>query len=133
MKPTAAVLPLVLLVCCCCCSAGHPAQHTRSDADCSHQHGQFDWIQRIANGVAGQKYTLEAKVYLIDKQYQLPRGTELWGAGTAPGHRTAAAARVTAGCCRASVMIDAARSLRLRRHRRSQAVAQPRLALARAV
>ena len=48
----------------------------------------FDWIRAIASGPPGRKYTLDAKVYLIDKQYQLPRGTELRGAGTAITHRT---------------------------------------------
>eukprot|EP01046_Picozoa_sp_COSAG06_P034967 COSAG06_NODE_3710_length_4992_cov_24.566115_1_plen_171_part_00 len=50
--------------------------------------GDFDWIAKIAAGPAGQKVQLEAKLYLIDKQYQLPRGTELRGAGTAPSSRT---------------------------------------------
>jgi len=44
--------------------------------------GSFDWIRSIAAGPAGQKVQLEAKTYLIDKQYQLPRGTELRGVGT---------------------------------------------------
>ena len=50
--------------------------------------GSFDWIQSIATGPPGRKVLLEAKTYFIDKQYQLPRGTELRGAGTALGHRT---------------------------------------------
>ena len=48
----------------------------------------FEWIQKIATGPAGQKVQLQPRTYLIDKQYQLPRGTELRGAGTALGHRT---------------------------------------------
>ena len=89
MRPASdtATLSLLLLACHCrCCSASHPA--TRPGADCPRQRGQLDWIQHIATGAPGQKYTLEAKVYFIDKQYQLPRGTELRGAGTVPGHRT---------------------------------------------
>jgi hypothetical protein len=50
--------------------------------------GSFDWIRKIAAGPPGRKVQLEPKTYLIDKQYQLPRGTEVRGAGTAPGHRT---------------------------------------------
>jgi hypothetical protein len=57
-----------------------PKQSTKSN--------DFDWIHQIVNGPPGQKYTLDAKTYLIDKQYQLPRGTELRGVGTALDHRT---------------------------------------------
>jgi alpha-L-arabinofuranosidase len=55
---------------------------------CPHQHGVFDWIRKIAAGPPGQTYALGAEVYMIDRQYQLPGGTELRGAGTAPGRRT---------------------------------------------
>ena len=48
----------------------------------------FDWIRQIVNGPPGRKYRLDAKTYLIDKQYQLPSGTELRGVGTSLGHRT---------------------------------------------
>lgn len=49
----------------------------------------FDWIQKITEGPEGQKIQLDAnRTYLIDKQYQLPRGTELRGAGTAEDRRT---------------------------------------------
>ena len=48
----------------------------------------FAWIRKIAAGPPGQKYVLDAKTFTIDKQYQLPRGTELRGAGTALEHRT---------------------------------------------
>jgi hypothetical protein len=41
--------------------------------------GSFDWIQNISVGPTGRKVQLEAKTYLIDKQYQLPEGTELRG------------------------------------------------------
>ena len=47
----------------------------------------FDWIRKIAAGPPGSKVQLEAKTYLIDKQYQLPQGTELRGVGTT-GQRT---------------------------------------------
>jgi hypothetical protein len=46
------------------------------------------WIRDIEAGPPGQKVTLEAATYQIDRQYQLPRGTELRGAGTSPEHRT---------------------------------------------
>ena len=49
----------------------------------------FAWIRVIESGRAGQKITLRAgTTYLIDRQYQLPRGTELIGAGTDPASRT---------------------------------------------
>ena len=50
--------------------------------------GPFDWINDIASGPPGRKVQLEAKTYLIDRQYQLPPGTELRGVGTSPSHRT---------------------------------------------
>ena len=50
--------------------------------------GPYDWIRDIESGPSGRKIQLEAKTYLIDRQYQLPSGTELRGAGTARGHRT---------------------------------------------
>ena len=52
------------------------------NGDSENDLGSFDWIRKIAAGPAGQKIQLEAKQYLIDKQYQLPRGTELRGVGT---------------------------------------------------
>jgi hypothetical protein len=49
----------------------------------------FGWIRAIESGPAGQKIALNAStVYEIDRQYQLPRGTELVGAGTDPASRT---------------------------------------------
>jgi hypothetical protein len=45
--------------------------------------GAFDWIREIAASGPGRKYTLQAKTYLIDAQYQLPERTELRGAGRA--------------------------------------------------
>lgn len=51
-------------------------------------HGDFGWIEAIESGPRGRKYVLDAKTYLIDRQYQLPPGTELRGAGTELGHRT---------------------------------------------
>ena len=54
----------------------------------SFPHDAFDWIKSIESGPRGLKYVLDAKAYLIDRQYQLPPGTELRGAGTDPDHRT---------------------------------------------
>ena len=51
-------------------------------------HGAFDWIKEIESGPRNRKYVLDAGTYFIDRQYQLPPGTELRGAGTNPGHRT---------------------------------------------
>lgn len=49
----------------------------------------FAWIRAIESGPTGQKITLKAStIYEIDRQYQLPRGTELTGAGTDPASRT---------------------------------------------
>ena len=49
----------------------------------------FGWIRAIESGPTGQKIQLKAStVYEIDRQYQLPRGTELVGAGTNPASRT---------------------------------------------
>jgi hypothetical protein len=49
----------------------------------------FGWIRAIESGPAGQKIALRAStVYELDRQYQLPRGTELVGAGTNPASRT---------------------------------------------
>ena len=48
----------------------------------------FEWIASIENSGGGQRFELEPKTYLIDRQYQLPPGTELRGAGTTPGRRT---------------------------------------------
>ena len=50
----------------------------------------FAWIRSIESGPTGQKITLKAStVYELDRQYQLPRGTELVGAGgTDPASRT---------------------------------------------
>jgi hypothetical protein len=62
-------------------SSGRPS-HTAS-----HQY-DFNWIQAIESGPPGRKYTLNASTYFLDRQYQLPKGTELRGAGTAPGTRT---------------------------------------------
>ena len=45
--------------------------------------GAFDWIREIAAAGPGRKFTLQARTYLIDSQYQLPAGTELRGAGRA--------------------------------------------------
>ena len=52
---------------------------------------QFGWIKAIESGPTSRKYTcaLKATTYLIDRQYQVPRGTKLRGADTAPGRRTA--------------------------------------------
>ena len=51
--------------------------------------GAFGWIRAIEAGPLGQKISLNAStVYLIDRQYQLPQGTEIRGAGTAPNNRT---------------------------------------------
>ena len=50
--------------------------------------GAFDWIREIEASPGGRTVRLEAKTYLIDRQYQLPRGTELRGAGTALDKRT---------------------------------------------
>ena len=58
------------------------AQQIRYNAD------SFAWIKAIEAGPAGQKITLNASTYLIDRQYQLPRGTELRGVGTDRNHRT---------------------------------------------
>jgi hypothetical protein len=58
------------------------------DAADHERNGSFAWIRGIAAGPTNQKLRLEAGTYLIDQQYQLPRGTELRGAGTVPGHRT---------------------------------------------
>jgi hypothetical protein len=55
------------------------------DAASHERNGSFDWIRTIAAGPTGRKIQLEARTYLIDKQYQLPRGTELRGAGTVAG------------------------------------------------
>ena len=44
----------------------------------------FGWIRAIESGPTGQRIMLKAAVYKIDRQYQLPRGTELVGAGTNP-------------------------------------------------
>ena len=48
----------------------------------------FGWIRAIESGPAGQKIVLKAAVYELDRQYQLPQGTELVGAGTNPASRT---------------------------------------------
>ena len=50
----------------------------------------FAWIRSIESGPTGRKITLKAStVYELDRQYQLPRGTELVGAGgTDPASRT---------------------------------------------
>lgn len=42
----------------------------------------FAWIRAIESGPPGRRYMLEATTYLIDRQYQLPPGTELIGAGS---------------------------------------------------
>jgi hypothetical protein len=41
----------------------------------------FDWIRDIAAS-SGGKFFLNATTYLIDTQYQLPVGTEIYGAGS---------------------------------------------------
>ena len=41
-------------------------------------------ISALSKGPTGQKITLQAGVYEIGRQYQLPQGTELVGAGTGP-------------------------------------------------
>eukprot|EP01043_Picozoa_sp_COSAG02_P051710 COSAG02_NODE_5477_length_4292_cov_13.353685_4_plen_486_part_00 len=46
--------------------------------------GAFDWIATIESSQGG-KFFLEARTYLIDRQYQLPAGTELRGAGSQAG------------------------------------------------
>ena len=44
---------------------------------------EFDWIKDIEASGGGRKFQLKAGEYLIDRQYQLPAGTELRGvAGT---------------------------------------------------
>jgi hypothetical protein len=43
----------------------------------------FDWIERIENSTAGGKFFLGAGTFLIDRQYQLPPGTEIHGARSA--------------------------------------------------
>ena len=49
----------------------------------------FGWIRAIESGPPGQKYELQpGATYLIDRQYQLPPGTQLVGAGTDPATRT---------------------------------------------
>ena len=45
----------------------------------------FDWIRAIEAGPPGQKIALNASTYLIDRQYQLPPGTEVVGAGSGFG------------------------------------------------
>ena len=42
----------------------------------------FRWIRDIEAGPPGRKYSLNATTYLIDRQYQLPAGTEIAGAGS---------------------------------------------------
>ena len=42
--------------------------------------GAFDWIKQIEDSSGSGKFRLNATVYLIDRQYQLPAGTELRGA-----------------------------------------------------
>ena len=48
----------------------------------------FGWIRAIERSGGGGKFELDPGVYLIDRQYQLPPGTELRGAGTADDRRT---------------------------------------------
>jgi hypothetical protein len=45
------------------------------------QANDFSWICDIEQGPTYQIYELEAKVYHIDRQYQLPQGTQLRGQG----------------------------------------------------
>ena len=54
----------------------------------AYNEASFNWIRKIAAGPPNTKYALGAATYLIDAQYQLPRGTELRGAGTDPLRRT---------------------------------------------
>lgn len=49
---------------------------------------RFEWIKAIERSGGGRKFELAAVTYLIDRQYQLPPGTELRGAGTDGAHRT---------------------------------------------
>jgi len=42
----------------------------------------FDWIRDIAASQGGGIFFLNATTYLIDAQYQLPPGTEVYGAGS---------------------------------------------------
>lgn len=46
---------------------------------------EFEWIRNIEAGPPGVRHTLNAGVYLIDRQYQLPPGTHLVGAGSGGG------------------------------------------------
>ena len=43
--------------------------------------------RRARKASRGGKFVLNASTYLIDRQYQLPRGTELHGAGSGPCYR----------------------------------------------
>ena len=50
-----------------------------------HPPAAFEWIRAIEASKGGEKFTLNASTYLIDRQYQLPRGTEIRGAGSESG------------------------------------------------
>ena len=41
----------------------------------------YSWICDIEQGAVEQTYWLEPRVYLMDRQYQLPQGTQLRGQG----------------------------------------------------
>eukprot|EP01050_Picozoa_sp_SAG11_P032637 SAG11_NODE_10704_length_811_cov_0.977528_1_plen_199_part_10 len=82
-------------------AAGHAVATPVTDSDQSQQQQaaapadrRFAWIAAIESGAQDATYELNAQTYYIDRQYLLPNGTQLVGAGSgeAGGTRVVAVA-----------------------------------------